>query len=141
MEDFIRDATGKADPENRKFAIKRHVTHLLCTKCILGLKYTYDKGIVQWGAISVYPSARAGPALAFCHVMPAAVSASISVRCMRCRHRSTLDTAALKRPGLRSGAPIASFVKRLRCTKCGGGGGSGMAERVSAAAHNQRRAS
>jgi ribosomal protein S27AE len=71
--------------------------------------------------------------------MPAAVSTSISVRCMSCRHRSTLDAAALKRFGLKPDDPIASFVKRLRCTKCGGG--SVMAERVPAAAHNQRRAS
>jgi len=57
---------------------------------------------------------------------------------MRCRHRSTLDAAALKRFGLKPDAPIASFVKRLRCTKCGSGV---MAERVPAAAHTQRRAS
>jgi hypothetical protein len=71
--------------------------------------------------------------------MPPAVSTSISVSCMRCRHRSTLDAAALKRFGLKPDAPIASFVKRLRCTKCGSG--SVMAERVPAAAHTQRRAS
>jgi hypothetical protein len=71
--------------------------------------------------------------------MPPAVSKSISVRCMSCRHRSTLDAAALKRFGVRPDAPIASFIKRLRCTKCGSG--SVMAERVPAAAHNQRRAS
>jgi hypothetical protein len=58
---------------------------------------------------------------------------------MRCRHRSTLDAAALKRFGLKPDAPIAGFVKRFRCTKCGSG--SVMAERVPAAAHNQRRAS
>jgi len=71
--------------------------------------------------------------------MPAAVSTSISVRCMSCRHRSTLDAAALKRFGLKPDAPIASFVKRLRCTKCGSG--SVMAERAPVAPHNQRRAS
>jgi hypothetical protein len=58
---------------------------------------------------------------------------------MRCRHRSTLDAAALVRFGLKPGAPIASFVKRLRCTKCGGG--SVMAERVPAVAQNRCRAS
>jgi hypothetical protein len=58
---------------------------------------------------------------------------------MRCLHRSTLDAAALKRFGLKPDAPIASFVKRLRCTKCGGG--SVMAERMQAAAPSQRRAS
>jgi hypothetical protein len=71
--------------------------------------------------------------------MPPAVSTYIYVRRMSCRHRSTLNAAALKRFGLKPDAPIASFVKRLRCTKCGGG--SVMAERVPAAAHNQRRAS
>jgi hypothetical protein len=58
---------------------------------------------------------------------------------MRCRHRSTLDAAELKRFGLKPDAPIASFVKRLRCTKCGSG--SVMAERVPPAARNHRRAS
>ena len=38
------------------------------------------------------------------------------MRCMRRRHRSTLDAAELKRFGLKPDAPIASFVKRLRCT-------------------------
>ena len=70
--------------------------------------------------------------------MPAAVSTS-SVHCMSCRHRSTLDAAALKRFGLKPSAPMASFIERLRCTKCGSG--SVMAERVPAAAHSQRRAS
>jgi hypothetical protein len=58
---------------------------------------------------------------------------------MSCRHRSTLDAASLKRFGVMPDAPIASYIKRLRCTKCGSG--SVMAERVPAAAHNQRRAS
>jgi ribosomal protein S27AE len=69
--------------------------------------------------------------------MPPAVSKSISVRCMSCRHRSTLDAAALKRFGVKPDAPIASFIKRLRCTKCGSG--SVMAERVLATPN--RRAS
>jgi cytochrome c-type biogenesis protein CcmH/NrfF len=71
--------------------------------------------------------------------MPPAVSTTISVRCMRCRHRSTLDATALVRFGLKAEAPIASFVKRLRCTKCGGG--SVMAERVPSVAQDRRRAS
>jgi hypothetical protein len=58
---------------------------------------------------------------------------------MGCRHRSTLDAAALVRFGLRPDSPIASFVKRLRCSKCGGG--SVTAERVPAVAQNRRRAS
>jgi hypothetical protein len=71
--------------------------------------------------------------------MPAAVGTSISVRCMSCRHLSTLNAASLKRFGVKPDAPIASYIKRLRCTKCGSG--SVMAERVPAEAHNQRRAS
>jgi hypothetical protein len=59
--------------------------------------------------------------------------------CVLCGHRSTLDTAALARFGLKPDAPIASFVKRLRCTKCGGG--SVMAERVPAVVQYRRRAS
>jgi hypothetical protein len=58
---------------------------------------------------------------------------------MRCLHRSMLDAALLKRFRLKPDAPIASFVKRLRCAKCGSG--SVMAERVPAQARNQRRAS
>jgi DNA-directed RNA polymerase subunit RPC12/RpoP len=69
--------------------------------------------------------------------MPPAVSTSISVRCMTCRHRRTIDAATLKRFGLKPDAPIASFIKRLRCTKCGSG--SVMVERALAAPN--RRAS
>ncbi len=40
-------------------------------------------------------------------------------RCLHCRHEGVLDDAALARFGVDSTAPIASFVKRLRCTNCG----------------------
>jgi ribosomal protein S27E len=43
----------------------------------------------------------------------------IHVRCLRCRHEATLTDAELSRRGIKPGAPIASFVKRLRCRKCG----------------------
>jgi hypothetical protein len=43
----------------------------------------------------------------------------ILVRCLHCRHEGILDDAALARFGVNSSAPIASFVKRLRCTSCG----------------------
>jgi hypothetical protein len=56
---------------------------------------------------------------------------------MTCRHRRTIDAATLKRFGLKPDAPIASFIKRLRCTKCGSG--SVMVERALAAPN--RRAS
>jgi hypothetical protein len=56
---------------------------------------------------------------------------------MSCRHRRMIDAATLKRFGLKPDAPIASFIKRLRCTKCGSG--SVMVERVLAAPN--RRAS
>jgi hypothetical protein len=72
--------------------------------------------------------------------MPPAIAAgtTISVRCMTCRHRSSIDAAALARFGLKPDAPIASFIKRLRCTKCGSG--SVMAERLRAAEPRRRRA-
>jgi hypothetical protein len=41
------------------------------------------------------------------------------VRCLHCRHEGILDDAALARFGVNWTAPIASFVKRLRCTNCG----------------------
>jgi len=50
-----------------------------------------------------------------------AVDEKISVCCMRCRHRGWIDAAALGRLGLKADAPISSFVKRLRCSKCGSG--------------------
>ena len=52
----------------------------------------------------------------------------VMVRCLRCRHRSTLSPQALAAFGVNPDAPIAAFVKRLRCTKCGSG--SVMASRV-----------
>jgi hypothetical protein len=52
----------------------------------------------------------------------------VMVRCLRCRHRSTLSPGALAAFGLPPDAPIAAFVKRLRCGKCGSG--SVMANRV-----------
>jgi hypothetical protein len=43
----------------------------------------------------------------------------VLVRCLHCRHEGILDDAALARFGVEPNAPIASFVKRLRCTSCG----------------------
>ena len=52
----------------------------------------------------------------------------VMVRCLRCRHRNMLSPHALAAFGLPPDAPIAAFVKRLRCSKCGSG--SVMANRV-----------
>lgn len=57
----------------------------------------------------------------------------VLVRCLHCRHKSVLSERALAAFGLRPDAPIAAFVKRLRCSKCGSG--SVMANRV---ARNER---
>src|SRR4051812_313982 len=44
---------------------------------------------------------------------------AIRVRCLRCRHETQLPESALRRFHVQPGAPIASYVKRLRCRKCG----------------------
>jgi hypothetical protein len=48
-------------------------------------------------------------------------SGMVVVRCLRCRHEATLSDQALVRFGLKPGAPISTFVKRLRCHECGSG--------------------
>ncbi len=48
-------------------------------------------------------------------------SGMVVVRCLRCRHEATLSDQALVRFGLKPGAPISTFVKRLRCNECGSG--------------------
>lgn len=66
---------------------------------------------------------------------------TILVRCLSCRHETALPDGTLVRFGLRSDAPIASFVKRLRCSKCGSA--SVMARRLvrgETRKHSQRRA-
>jgi hypothetical protein len=69
---------------------------------------------------------------------PAVAGSAISVRCMRCQHRSSIDATALGRFGLKADAPIAAFIKRLRCSKCGSG--SVIAQRVRAPEPRRRRA-
>ena len=54
----------------------------------------------------------------------------IAVRCLSCRHRGVIAESDLPRFGIRPGAPVAAFVKRLRCRKCGSG--SVMAQRTTA---------
>lgn len=51
------------------------------------------------------------------------------VRCLYCVHRAELSRQALARFGLKPDAPISTFVKRLRCSECGGGV---MAKRIAA---------
>jgi hypothetical protein len=62
----------------------------------------------------------------------------ILVRCLYCRHEGILDDAALARFGVNSTAPIASFVKRLRCTNCGSA--SVMVSRIFESEASVRRA-
>jgi hypothetical protein len=52
----------------------------------------------------------------------------IRIECLRCRHVGSLTEPELIQRGIKPDAPIVSFVKRLRCRKCGSG--SVRAERV-----------
>jgi hypothetical protein len=52
----------------------------------------------------------------------------VQVQCLQCRHKSILSAQELADFGIKPEAPIASFVKRLRCRNCGSG--SVMANRV-----------
>jgi hypothetical protein len=45
----------------------------------------------------------------------------VQVRCLQCRHKSILSDQELDSFGIKPDSPVASFVKRLRCTKCGSG--------------------
>jgi hypothetical protein len=62
---------------------------------------------------------------------------AIKVLCLRCRHEGMLAEEALPRFGLKPREPISSFVKRLRCSKCGSG--SVMAKRVQQKGAAQRQ--
>lgn len=52
------------------------------------------------------------------------------VRCLSCRHRGVIAEADLARFGIKPGAPVAQFVRRLRCRQRGSG--SVMAQRTTA---------
>jgi ribosomal protein L37E len=52
----------------------------------------------------------------------------VHVRCLRCRHKSLLSNKDLADFGIPPEAPIATFVKRLHCKKCGSG--SVLANRI-----------
>jgi hypothetical protein len=43
----------------------------------------------------------------------------VVVGCLHCGHEGSLSHTALVRFGLDPNAPIAAYVKRLRCSKCG----------------------
>ncbi len=43
----------------------------------------------------------------------------VRIECLRCRHVGRLTAPELVRRGIKADAPIASFIKRLRCRKCG----------------------
>jgi hypothetical protein len=58
----------------------------------------------------------------------AAAAAAIGVRCLHCRHQAVLSAADLVAHGVRPDSPIAGFVRRLKCSKCGSG--SVMAKRI-----------
>jgi len=43
----------------------------------------------------------------------------ISIECLSCKHRSSIPEDQLTTFGLSPDAPIAKFIRRLICTKCG----------------------
>ena len=43
----------------------------------------------------------------------------VTVECLRCRHVGVLSRETLARLAITPNTPIASFIKRLRCRKCG----------------------
>ena len=45
----------------------------------------------------------------------------VQVTCLVCRHKCILRNQPLASFGIAPDAPIATFVKRLRCRKCGSG--------------------
>ena len=45
----------------------------------------------------------------------------LQVACLLCRHKSILSDQTLASFGIKPEAPIATFVRRLRCGKCGSG--------------------
>jgi hypothetical protein len=45
---------------------------------------------------------------------------TVTVECLSCRHVGVLTGAALSRLAIMPDTPMATFVKRLRCSKCGG---------------------
>jgi hypothetical protein len=45
----------------------------------------------------------------------------ILVQCLSCQHRGFVSERELVRFGIKPGTPVAQFVKRLRCRKCGSG--------------------
>ena len=47
------------------------------------------------------------------------VEPTVTVECLSCRHVGVLTRAALSRLAITPDTPIATFVKRLRCSKCG----------------------
>lgn len=61
----------------------------------------------------------------------------VQVRCLHCRHKSVLSNEDLAAFGIKPGAPIATFVRRLRCSACGRG--SVMANRIAGNEHSARR--
>jgi len=62
----------------------------------------------------------------------------VLVSCLRCRHEAIFDVTALASFGVMPNAPIATFVQRLRCTKCGSA--SVMANRIFETEKRARRA-
>jgi hypothetical protein len=61
---------------------------------------------------------------------PQGGGAAIVVRCLHCRHEAVLSPAELAAHGVKPDSPIAGFVRRLKCSKCGSG--SVLAKRIAA---------
>ena len=57
----------------------------------------------------------------------------VCVQCLRCGHAGVIPEENLALHGEKPGAPIAAFVKRLRCQECGSRSVKGWREEWAAA--------
>jgi len=46
---------------------------------------------------------------------------AVVVRCLHCRHEAVLSAGDLAAHGVKPDSPIAGFVRRLKCSRCGSG--------------------
>jgi hypothetical protein len=52
-------------------------------------------------------------------IVPSPYQQNVSVECLTCGHTGVLTREALSRFSIAPNSPIAAFVKRLRCHRCG----------------------
>jgi hypothetical protein len=108
-----------ANAVDRKFAIRRPPEHLTSPRKRLAPRQFRRPLPAAGQTAALNDNAPQHPYVLGMSEQALRIAPAVVVECLSCRHVGVLTGEALTRRAVGPNTPIAAFVKRLRCSKCG----------------------